>query len=118
MTDAIALLAISQLVCLAGLAYLYTQLQALRRQAPARIVRRGPSRVRELPDTVGVERRAADRVAAQTAYGANARAPRETVASLAARAMSEGVDVGALARRLNRSEEEVRLLLRRQGAGR
>ena len=36
MNDAIALLAISQLVCLGALFYLYTQLQEMKRSRPAR----------------------------------------------------------------------------------
>jgi hypothetical protein len=118
MTDAVALLAISQLVCLGGLAYLYTQVQKLRQASHRQPRQRMPMPAHEsAPPPV----RQASTRAAQQAYGP-APAPRPTrpassVASLLQEA-GAGVDVAALARRMNRSEEEVRLMLRRQGVGR
>ncbi len=93
MTDAIALLAVSQLICLGALTYLYAEVQRLRRAvrssaAPA------ATPVRQLP------------------------APRPAQSGTRAAATpvrQVPVDVSALARRLNRSEDEVRLMLRRQG---
>jgi len=84
MTDAIALLALSQLVCLGALAYLYAETRRLRRalRQPA------PAPARRQPWTP--------------------RSRQEPVRQVP-------VDVAALARRLNRSEDEVRYLLQRQG---
>lgn len=113
MKDAVALLAISQLVCLGAIFYLYTQVHALR--SSRRYVRRTqPSaRVRPIP---GGEAGAATTRAARAAYAGSATAPVET---LATRVGDGGVDVAALALRMRKSEEEVRLLLRRKGiAGR
>lgn len=109
MNDALALLAISQLVSLGGIAYLYMQVQALRRQPPAR-VRRSP-RVQSLEHPVQAVAREAVSRAARDAYGAASRpaqAPQP-------RAAGGAPDIAELARRMNRSEEEVRLLLRRRG---
>ncbi len=118
MNDAIALLAISQLVCLAGMTYLYSQVQALRNGTSRR--RRVPSpRVHTIAETVDVAPRQAIQQAARRAYGAQPQAPRgQTTAAqlLAARVGEIDIDIPALARRMRRSEEEVRLLLRRQGA--
>ncbi len=117
MNDAIALIAISQLVCLGALFYLYTQMQELKRAAPAR--RRPSTRVHRLPAAADVAQgqHAAGR-AARAAYSgpvAQPQAqPRTDVASLIARA-NGAVDVSAIARRMRKSEEEVRILLRRQG---
>jgi hypothetical protein len=116
MNDAIALLAISQLVCLGALFYLYTQLQELKKTAPAR--RKPSTRVHRMPaaaDIAGGQHSAGR--AAQAAYSgpvAKAQPARNEVASLIARA-NGAVDVTALARRMRKSEEEVRILLRRQG---
>lgn len=116
MNDAIALLAISQLVCLGAIFYLYTQLQALKGAASIR--RRQPSaRVQRMVAPTETGSPAAAR-AARAAYGANppSTSPRPAdSATLAARIGESGVDVAALARRMRKSEEEVRLLLRRQG---
>lgn len=119
MNDAIALLAISQLVCLGAIFYLYTQLQEIKGKATAK--RRQPStRVHRMPGPSEVGNHSTAR-AARAAYAPPA-APvvqpasplRGDLASLVAR--SNGVvDIAALARRLRKSEEEVRLLLRRQG---
>jgi hypothetical protein len=118
MTDAVALLAISQLVCLGGLAYLYTQIQKLRQASHRQPRLRMPLTA---PESAAPPARHAPARAAHQAY-APAAAPRATrpassIASLLQEA-GTGMDVAALARRMNRSEEEVRLLLRRQGAGR
>lgn len=120
MNDAIALLAISQLVCLGAIFYLYAQLQELKGKAPAK--RRQPStRVHRMPGPAEVAGHSTAR-AARAAYAQPASATvvqpasplRGDLASLVAR--SNGVvDIAALARRLRKSEEEVRLLLRRQG---
>ncbi|MGE3076053.1 MAG: hypothetical protein AB7N24_09245 [Dehalococcoidia bacterium] len=118
MNDAIALLAISQLVCLGALFYLYMQLQEMKKHAPAR--RQPSARVHRMPGPANVGGHSAAR-AAQAAYAAPAQhvepavsAARNELASLVAR--SNGViDIQSLARRMRKSEEEVRLLLRRQG---
>ena len=116
MTDAVALLAISQIVCLGGLAYLYAQVQKLRQG--------GRQQRRHAPAPPPAR---ASRTAARAAGEAYTRvppadpAPRHeprSAAALAAQLTDLGVDVPALARRMNRSEEEVRLLLRRRGVAR
>lgn len=117
MNDAVALLAISQLVCLGALFYLYTQLQELKKNAPAG--RRKPStRVHRMPGAADVaEGRYAAARAARTAYSGPVAPPqpmRSELASIVARS-NGAVDVSALARRMRKSEEEVRILLRRQG---
>lgn len=104
MTDAIALLALSQLICLGGLGYLYLQLQEVRK-ALARASRGAP---RTPAPAQGA--RAARAYAAQPATR-----PRPELATLAAQLQDGTADVAALARRLNRSEEEIRLLLRSRG---
>ena len=118
MNDAIALLAISQLVCLGALFYLYTQLQEVKKHGPAR--RQPSARVHRMPGPETVNQHSNGR-AARAAYAApvdimTAQAPpaRAELASLVARA-NGAVDIPALARRMRKSEEEVRLLLRRQG---
>lgn len=121
MNDAVALLAISQLVCLAGIAYLYAQVQALRKGAGR--VRRSAARMQGLETSIQVAARGASQQAARKAYGtatpphSPARAQVDR-AALAARINELGMDVPALARHMRRSEEEVRLLLRRQGLAR
>lgn len=109
MTDALALVAVSQLVCIAAIAYLYMQLQAVKSHPPAR-VRRSP-RVQSLEHPVRAVTREATSRAAREAYAQAAPRP----ASRPARPADGQVDVAELARRMNRSEEEVRLLLRRRG---
>jgi hypothetical protein len=114
MNDAIALLAISQLVCLGALIYLYTQLQEIKKLAPAR--RKPSTRVHRMAGPADVSQ-ASNARAARAAYAQPApahAAARGDVANLVARA-SGAVDVSALARRMRKSEEEVRILLRRQG---
>ncbi len=116
MNDAIALLAISQLVCIGGIAYLYMQLQSLqaRRGRGGRV----PSpRVRHIDQSVTPV--GPMQHAGHQAYAREAATPIRTDAAAIAARMSElGIDVPALARRMRKSEEEVRLLLRRQGAAR
>ncbi len=118
MNDAIALLAISQLVCLGALFYLYTQVQELKKHSPAR--RQPSGRVHRMAGPETVSQHSVGR-AARAAYAApagdreQAASPaRNELAALVARSNGT-VDVAALARRLRKSEEEVRLLLRRQG---
>lgn len=115
MNDAIALLAISQLVCLGAMFYLYTQLQEVRKGAPR--PRKQPSpRVHHMGGARTVNQYSAGR-AAQAAYmppADEAPVSRGDLAALVARA-NGAVDIAALARRMRKSEEEVRLLLRRQG---
>lgn len=118
MNDAIALLAISQLVCLGALFYLYTQLQEMKKATPAR--RQPSARVHRMPGPATVNQHSAGR-AARAAYAGPAQEVRPAsnparaeLATLVARA-NGAVDVTALARRMRKSEEEVRLLLRRQG---
>lgn len=109
MYDAIALLAISQLVCLGGLAYLFVQFQKGQRSPGHE--RRGSAHAPRAASTSSVpleDRRARRPAAAQ---------PRSSDA-VAAELAGLDLDIPALAARMNRSEEEVRLLLRRQGAAR
>jgi hypothetical protein len=118
MNDAIALLAISQLVCLAAMIYLYSQVQLLKSR-PAR--RAASARVHPMGRTVDSAARQTATQAARQAYGAPMRPSsvrRPDTASIAARMSELGVDVPALARRMQKSEEEVRLLLRRGAVGR
>lgn len=119
MNDAIALLAISQLVCLGALFYLYTQLQEVRKgRGPAR--KQPSTRVHRMAGPAPVNQQATGR-AARAAYAesvtvtpAPASPVRGEIASLVARANGV-VDIPSLARRMRKSEEEIRLLLRRQG---
>jgi len=119
MNDAIALLAISQLVCLGALFYLYAQLQEMKKGRPAR--KQPSARVHRMGGPATVNQQSAGR-AARAAYAQPTEAivtpppsrARGELASLVARA-NGAVDVTALARRMRKSEEEVRLLLRRQG---
>lgn len=114
MNDAIALLAISQLVCLGAIFYLYTQLHALK--SATRVRRRQPSaRMHHMPVPQEPMHAASARAARAAYSAAPAPHPAAPGASLAARVAGNGVDVAALARRMRKSEEEVRLLLRRQG---
>jgi|GEM_PF-1097104 len=114
MNDAIALLAISQLVCLGALFYLYTQLQEVRkgvarkRQPSARVHQMGGAR------TVNQYSTARAAKAAYAPPSEDGPVSRGDLAALVARA-NGAIDVAALARRMRKSEEEVRLLLRRQG---
>ncbi len=118
MNDAIVLLAMSQIICLGAIAYLYAQVQVLRqrqRHPRGAAARRAqlideqpaprPSPIDERPHTNPPPR-----------FAGGGRSG-ETMALLA-RLQESGLDIPALAKRMRRSEEEVRLLLRRQGAGR
>ncbi len=115
MNDAIALLAISQLVCLGAMFYLYTQLQEMKKNG-GRPKRQPSARVHHMGGAKTVNQFSAGR-AAQAAYAAPAPdqpVSRGDLAALVAKANGV-VDITALARRMRKSEEEVRLLLRRQG---
>lgn len=118
MNDAVALLAISQLVCLGAIFYLYTQVQQIRRFGPKR--REPSTRVHRMPGVTEVSGHAAAR-AARAAYTqpvsrstAQPTAVRADIASLVAQGNGV-IDVSVLARRMHKSEDEIRLLLRRQG---
>lgn len=122
MNDAIALLAISQMVCLGAMLYLFAQLQTLRKQAPVRRVK--SARVAPMSHSVQLPGPTTTLRAAQRAYGGpSASTSRQSpvrafagdAAAIAARMTDLGMDVPSLARRMQRSEEEVRLLLRRKG---
>jgi hypothetical protein len=115
MTDAIALLAISQLVCLAGLAYLYAQVQVLRRGG-GRVHRTPSPRVHPIERPIDLAIQQSNQQAARRAYAGPGPRRAGGAPALAAMAGDPGLDIAALARRMRRSEEEVRLLLRRQGA--
>ncbi|MCZ2112009.1 MAG: hypothetical protein LC118_21020 [Dehalococcoidia bacterium] len=124
MNDAIALLAISQLVCLAAIFYLYTQVQGLKAHPRGKRVTISP-RAHPMGDTVDLAaqqataaRAAREAYAARTPRPERPARPRADVAPLAGRLAEMGVDIPALARRMQKSEEEVRLLLRRQGMAR
>lgn len=106
MTDAVALLALSQLICLGGLGYLYLRLQEFRRLLAR------TNRALAGPAPAHPAARAAARAYAQTQPAARSRAE---LAALAAQLRDGKADIAALARRLNRSEEEIRLLLRTRG---
>jgi len=107
MTDVIALLAISQLVTLGALFYLYLQVQQLR--AGARAIRHRTPPAAETAPAPGIPVRGPGAARAARACAAP---PRPAIDRLRA---GGPVDVAELARRMHRSEEEVRLLLRRQG---
>ena len=110
MTDAVVLLALSQLVCLGGLAYLYSQVMKLRSGA---MDRRDSSRVLPLDAAmeIGEPVPHADRVTRRPAT------PAQMDVGMVTKRMDElGLDIPALARRMNRSEDEIRLLLRRRRA--
>ncbi len=108
MTDAVALLAISQVICLGSIAYLYAQLQNMKQRSPR--ARPVSARVRTIEDEIAV--RAPGQM--PTPRPRQAQRPMDA-AAIAARMQETGLDVPALARRMRKSEEEVRLLLRRQG---
>lgn len=135
MTDTIVLLAISQLVCLSGMAYLYLQFLKMHTR-PRRASRRGTrvhgmatARDIEFDDEPQYEMRVTPvPVRARAAYAAaatpaplprNASAPAMAAgfdaAAITGRMQELGVDVPTLAKRMKKSEEEVRLMLRRQG---
>ncbi len=94
MTDAVVLIALAQVISFGGLLYLYVQLQSVAgRTSP----------------------RAPDRASRQNYPAAK---PAMDADAILARLSELDVDVPAMARRMHKSEEEIRLLLRRQSAGR
>lgn len=140
MNDAVGLLAISQLVCLVAVAFLYFQVNSLRRAA-GKGRRRASRPAAPLQDTAQYDLTtptaplaAAGRLARQAYAPAKtqqrlepARPMPSAVATgqvtfdsgaIAARMAELGVDVPMLARRMRKSEAEVRALLGRQAAGR
>ncbi len=123
MNDAIILLAISQIVCLGGMAYLYLQVQGMSGRRPARqhvsshrAQPIGRAIELEAPQPEHVRTRVAPAASpAPTPMMSNAYAAAATTGAPVANRMAElGVDVSTLARRMNKSEEEVKLMLRRQ----
>ena len=117
MNDAIALLAISQMVCLAAMLYLHSQVQSLRKHSAVRRLR--SSRVAAMPGTLDLAAKTTAARAARRAYTTTSKSAAHAfagdAAAIATRMTDLGMDVPALARRMQRSEEEVRLLLRRKG---
>ena len=109
-SDALALLAISQLVCIGAIAYLYLQVQALQRSQPRRRVVPGSAPARPAPSAQRTAQAAFESHPRRAAAG-----PPLEASSLAARLGDRTVDVAALALRMGKSEEEVRLLMRRRG---
>lgn len=140
MNDAVALLAVSQLVCLVAVAYLYVQVQLLRRAGGKG--RRTSMRSAPVAHSAADQDLSAPAASmattgrlAQQAYapaqGQRRLEPTTPVpsavasgqvtfdsAAIAARMAELGVDVPMLARRMRKSEAEVRALLGRQTAGR
>lgn len=119
MNDAIVLLAISQIVCLAGMAYLYLQVQGMNSRQPRRqpvTSQRAQPIERSIPLEAPRERIVAPVAATVPSPAmANAYASAASAGAPVANRMAElGVDVQTLARRMNKSEEEVKLMLRRQ----
>ena len=132
-TDAIVLIAVSQLVCLGAIGYLAMQVHSLHREgaahepqpprnqrgAPAmELVRRsavsayagrGPAQ----PSRLNQAQQAAN--ATNAAGGAIPRLPATDAREIVEKMARLGVDVPTLARRVGRSEEEIRLILRRHG---
>ncbi len=92
MNDAVVLIALAQVISFGGLLFLYMQVQSMARATSA------PFAVAERP-----------RRAPATPNGTE---------EILARLGELNVDVPAMARRMHKSEEEIRLLLRRQAAGR
>jgi hypothetical protein len=103
MTDAVVLIALSQLVCLGAIAYLYARLQAVSRHLPANRSSRRP-----VPAAAPFGQRRAPVLAASAGQD-------QDLAALATRMHSLGIDVPTLARRMRRTEDEVRALLHGSG---
>jgi hypothetical protein len=138
MNDAVALLAISQLVCLTAVAYLYIQVHLLRRTGAGRRAAPRPAAGRPAPEQDNAMVAPMDATTGRLAQQAYAPAqtqrrlePTRLVpspvatgqvtfdsAAISARMAELGVDVPMLARRMRKSEAEVRALLGRQAAGR
>ncbi len=112
MNDAIVLLSVSQIVCLGGLAHLYLQIQGMdrgKRRRPVRSMRAQPiEQPVQMHEIVTRAKAAPSPVATQMAA--------QMAVPVATRMAELGVDVATMARRMNKSEEEVRLMLRRQAA--
>lgn len=146
MNDAITLLAVSQLISLGGVAFLYRQVQSLRRStARPRVGAAVRNPVMQVPPALvsppagfalGEDQALLTR-AARNAYAPPAPHPAATPPSqapapangtsaqlrfdsgaIAARMTELGVDVPALARRMRRSEAEVQALLGRRTTAR
>lgn len=138
MNQAVALLAVSQLVCLVAVAYLYIQVHLLRRGGGRRAAQRPAPAARSTVEQdltpVAVPTATTGRMA-QNAYAPlqsqRRSEPTKPVpspvatgqvtfdsAAIAARMAELGVDVPMLARRMRKSEAEVRALLGRPVAGR
>lgn len=126
--DAISLLAVAQMASFGGLAYLFWQVQSLRArlfadEAPGQVgTPLGRSRPRVPDHRVPVATARAARDAYALTPG-DPPAPASTVArsdaaALLTRLSELDVDVPAMARRLHKSEEEVRLMLRRRAVPR
>ena len=140
-TDAIVLIAVSQLVCLGAIGYLAMQVHSLHRAASARVPGieklsrserggRGGQAPMELVRRSAVSAYANGGVP-QPARGRQAQAseamtpakipmhtPIHDAREIVEKMAQLGVDVPTLARRVGRSEEEIRLILRRHtGAG-
>lgn len=94
MNDAVVLIALAQVISFGGLLFLYMQVQSM-------------ARSRNLPQLDAVNSRQS--VTRRANVDADA---------ILARLGELDVDVPAMARRMHKSEEEIRLLLRRQAAGR
>lgn len=116
MNDAIVLLSVSQIVCLGGLAYLYLQVQGMDRGKRRR--RSTAMRGQPIDQAVHMPGRQVQEMtpAIVTRSHAAPAAPAPTPVPIATRMAELGVDVATMARRMNKSEEEVKLMLRRQAA--
>lgn len=104
MTDVVVLLAISQLICLGGLCYLVRQIFALKGE------------VADAVDMVSAPDEAHPPVEAFAPATEPAPAGSSPEVAALVRRMEElGLDIPALARRMRRSEQEVRMLLNDYG---
>ncbi|GAB4333143.1 MAG: hypothetical protein Kow0010_19340 [Dehalococcoidia bacterium] len=120
--DAVTLIAVAQIAAFGALAYLFWQVQALRihlfGDSDAAAAARRPAPREPLRTATPAATIRAARAAYSPAGDAQRRtAPelaRSDAAALLARLSELEVDVPAMARRLRKSEEEVRLMLRRQ----
>ncbi len=133
-TDAIVLIAVSQLVCLGAIGYLAMQVHNLHREASDRLPNGLPGRESKqprsgrgpVPPMELVRRSAVSAYTGHTGRGGSQTArsnatqppqqaplPAHDVREIVAKMATLGVDVPTLARRVGRSEEEIRLILRR-----
>ena len=99
MTDAVILIALAQVISFGGLLYLYVQVQQVSQAGGPPARERAPQQRRQAP-------------------APQQRAPQQDTDAILARLSELDVDVPAMARRMHKSEEEIRLLLRRRSAGR